>query len=184
MISWPTAVPTLLDRELMLRPWMVADMDNVFQICQDPWIQEYTTVPVPYTQQNAQQFFMHQLEGFERQDSIAFAGVVNGEVVLSIALHHCAHFDHYCEVGYWVAPEARGNGFASRAAKLVADYAFALGFRRIEAKTLPENAGSQRTLINAGFEMETILRSAMTRRDQTQTDAVVFAKFPPVSVEE
>jgi hypothetical protein len=31
--------------------------------------------------------------------------------------------------------------------------------------------------------METVLRQGMTRRDETQTDAVMFARFPEVKVE-
>ncbi len=183
MISWPTSVPTLIDGDLMLRPWATTDMDAVYEICQDPTIQLLTTVPVPYLRSTADDFFVHQQRGFELKDSISFAGVVNGEVIGSFALHHCIQFDHFCELGYWVAPNARGHGFAHRGAKLATDFAFAIGFRRVQAVTLPENTGSQKTLLKAGFEMETVLRQGMTRRDETQTDAVMFAKFPHVDVE-
>ena len=183
MISWPSSVPTLMDGDLILRPWSDSDMDAVFEICQDPTIQLLTTVPVPYLRVTADEFFVHQARGFDMQDSISFAGVMNGEVVASFALHHCIHFDHVCELGYWVAPDARGNGYAHRGAVLATNFAFSIGFRRVQAITLPENPGSQKTLLKAGFEMETVLRQGMTRRDETQTDAVMFAKFPPVVVE-
>jgi RimJ/RimL family protein N-acetyltransferase len=60
---------------------------------------------------------------------------------------------------------------------MLADFAFAIGFRRLTAITLPENLASQKTLFKAGFELETVLRDRMTKRDGLQTNAVLFAKF-------
>ena len=62
------------------------------------------------------------------------------------------------------------------------DLAFAIGFRRVTALTLPDNLASQKTLLNAGFELETVLRDGMTKRDGNQTNAVLFAKFPDVHI--
>ncbi|CAB4337605.1 unannotated protein [freshwater metagenome] len=181
MIDWPVAQPTLMHRDLILRPWLPKDMDAVFDICQDPAIQEYTTVPVPYLREHARAFMESRLDT-EQRDHYSFAGVIDGRVVASISLHGIRTFDHIAELGYWVAPQARGNHVASRGATLITDFAFTIGFRRICALTLPENQASQRTLLAAGFELEGIQRQAMTRRDGTQTDSVLFAKFPPTSV--
>jgi RimJ/RimL family protein N-acetyltransferase len=53
MISWPISEPVLVDKALMLRPWHLDDRLAVYEICQDPAIQEFTTVPVPYTKEIA-----------------------------------------------------------------------------------------------------------------------------------
>lgn len=39
-----------------LRHWRDSDRDIVFAACQDPEIQRWTTVPVPYTEQHAVDF--------------------------------------------------------------------------------------------------------------------------------
>jgi RimJ/RimL family protein N-acetyltransferase len=65
---------------------------------------------------------------------------------------------------------------------MISDFGFAIGFRRLFAITLPDNLASQKSLINAGFELETVLRDRMTRRDGTQANAVVFAKFPDIKI--
>jgi RimJ/RimL family protein N-acetyltransferase len=65
---------------------------------------------------------------------------------------------------------------------MICDFGFAIGFRRLFAITLPDNLASQKTLLNAGFELETVLRDRMSRRDGTQADAVVFAKFPQIEI--
>jgi RimJ/RimL family protein N-acetyltransferase len=52
----------------------------------------------------------------------------------------------------------------------------------LTAITLPENLASQKTLFKAGFELETVLRDRMTKRDGLQTNAVLFAKFPDARI--
>ena len=56
MLHLPDARPTLIDGDLVLRPWQLADADAVYEACQDPIIQMYTTVPVPYTREHAEAF--------------------------------------------------------------------------------------------------------------------------------
>ena len=182
MISWPINEPVLVDKALMLRPWHLDDVPEVFKICQDPAIQEFTTIPVPYTREIAELWIRTSPQKYAEREKISLAGVRNGEVVLSISLHSIHEFDHVGEIGYWVSSSARGEGLASHAVEMLTDFAFAIGFRRITAITLPENMASQKTLLKAGFELETVLRDGMTRRDGTQTNSVLFAKFPDVKI--
>jgi len=42
---------------------------------------------------------------------------------------------------------------------------------------MPENIASQKTLINAGYYEESVMRQYFTRRNGTQTDALMFAKL-------
>ena len=182
MISWPISEPVLVDKALMLRPWHLDDVNSVYEICQDPMIQEFTTIPVPYTQEIAELWVRSSPQKYLEREKISLAGIRNGEIALSISLHSIHEFDHVGEIGYWVSPQARGEGLASHAVAMLTDFAFAIGFRRITAITLPENLASQKTLLNAGFELETVLRDGMTRRDGTQTNSVLFAKFPDVQI--
>lgn len=182
MISWPIGEPVLVDKALMLRPWHLDDVCAVHEICQDPAIQEFTTVPVPYTRDIAEHWIRSSPQKYLEREKISLAGVRNGEIALSVSLHSIHEFDHVGEIGYWVSPSARGEGLASHAVTMLTEFAFAIGFRRITAITLPENAASQKTLLNAGFELETVLRDGMTRRDGTQANSVLFAKFPQVEV--
>lgn len=182
MISWPISEPVLVDKALMLRPWHLDDVSAVFDICQDPAIQEFTTVPVPYTKEIAEHWIRTSPLKYLEREKISLAGVRSGEIALSVSLHSIHEFDHVGEIGYWVSPQARGEGLATHAVEMLTDFAFAIGFRRITAITLPENLASQKTLLNAGFELETVLRDGMTRRDGTQTNSVLFSKFPKVKI--
>ena len=166
----------------MLRPWAGEDAQRVFEICQDPAIQEFTTVPVPYTKEIADFWIRTSAQKYLERDKISLAGIRNGEIVLAVSIHGIHEFDHVGEIGYWVSPNARGEGLAALAVKMISDFGFAIGFRRLFAITLPDNLASQKSLINAGFELETVLRDRMTRRNGTQANAVVFAKFPDVKI--
>ena len=182
MISWPISEPVLVDKALMLRPWHLDDVSAVFDICQDLAIQEFTTVPVPYTKEIADFWVRMSPQKYLEREKISLAGIRNGEVVLAVSIHGIHEFDHVGEIGYWVSPSARGEGLASLAVRMISDFAFGIGFRRLFAITLPDNLASQKTLLNAGFELETVLRDRMTRRNGTQANAVMFAKFPEVNV--
>ena len=55
------------------------------------------------------------------------------------------------EVGYGLAPSARGHGYAAEALRALLVIAGTHGVRRVRADTLPDNLASRRTLENAGF---------------------------------
>jgi RimJ/RimL family protein N-acetyltransferase len=55
------------------------------------------------------------------------------------------------EVGYWVAPWARGRAVATNALSALVGLAASIGIRRLVAKTAPENIASHRVLARSGF---------------------------------
>ncbi|WP_256019660.1 GNAT family N-acetyltransferase [Corynebacterium sp. CCUG 65737] len=55
------------------------------------------------------------------------------------------------EVGFWIAPDSRGDGHAARGLELAASLARKSGLSALTARTVTANEASQRCLINAGF---------------------------------
>jgi RimJ/RimL family protein N-acetyltransferase len=55
------------------------------------------------------------------------------------------------EIGYGLAPSARGHGYAAEAVVALLTVAAGHGLSRVIADTTPDNIASQRTLIRAGF---------------------------------
>jgi RimJ/RimL family protein N-acetyltransferase len=79
------------------------------------------------------------------------------------------------EVGYLLAPAARGRGVMSRALRLVVAWGFAeLRLCRVQAFASPENARSVRLLERLGFAREGLLRSYRGAGE----DRVAFAVLP------
>jgi aminoglycoside 6'-N-acetyltransferase len=81
----------------------------------------------------------------------------------------------YPEIGFGIAkPEARGNGFAKEALKLLVGYLFeGYPVERIIAFTDQENLPAQRVMERVGFQREGTLRRAMFRGGQWQ-DMVIY----------
>ena len=62
--------------------------------------------------------------------------------------------DGVVEIAYGIAPGYEGRGYATEAARALADYAFASGrVRLVQAHTLPEQNASTRVLLKCGFTL-------------------------------
>jgi RimJ/RimL family protein N-acetyltransferase len=85
-------------------------------------------------------------------------------------------------IGYSLRREYRGRGFTTRAARLVAGWAFRhAGIARLVAGTSPDNVASQRVLERAGFQREGYERGRLPGPDGGRIDNVAFALLPPSS---
>lgn len=72
------------------------------------------------------------------------------EAVIGVAGLH-ADADGGAEIGFWLAPDQWGRGYATEIAAALAQLARELGFDPVWAVVLPDNAGSCRVLEKAGF---------------------------------
>jgi RimJ/RimL family protein N-acetyltransferase len=119
----------------------------------------------------------------ERRDAggvrYVIAGSATDEVLGAVSLQRVQPDRAQAEIGYWVAPWARGNGLAVRAVRAMAQAAFAAGLGRIELCAEWENTISQRVALAAGFRREGVRRAAAQRELDGKTiryDLVVFAR--------
>jgi RimJ/RimL family protein N-acetyltransferase len=85
----------------------------------------------------------------------------DGRLVGSIDLKHTDWAAGVTEIGYWAAPEARGNGYLAEATEALARWTLAeVGFHRVELRIAAGNAASRRVAEKAGFRAEGVARSA------------------------
>lgn len=81
-------------------------------------------------------------------------------------------------VGYWLLPEARGQGLATRAVRLISRWALRdLGLARVGLSSEVSNHASQRVAERSGFQKEGILRS-LTEIDGRRADCFIFSLLP------
>lgn len=74
--------------------------------------------------------------------------------------------DGLAECSYWVLPEWRRKGLATRAAQVLGDWALdELGLQRLELVHSIRNAGSCRVALGAGFEVEGTKRRLQQHED-------------------
>ncbi len=174
-VDLPTEV-VRTDR-LVLRPHRPEDVDAVLRACQDPGIQRWiTAIPIPYTRADARAWVID-VAPRERAEGRGLPVVVeaDGEVVGSGGVHlRDGRFGP--EIGYWIAPWARGRGYAAEAAAALARWALGLGAPRVHLVADVGNTASQAVAVRAGFTREGVVRSCLDRRDGTRGDAVLFGR--------
>ncbi len=167
----------LLDGPTALRPWRDSDIGSLVAACQDPEIGRWTRVPSPYREADARAYLLQRYEGTGNGTFAPFAIVDarGGEHLLgSVSLMRIVAEHAHCEVGYWLAREARGQGHASRAVRLICEWGFrTLGLQRIELLAAAGNRASQQVAQRAGFTREAELRSH-TKVNDDRLDMVAY----------
>nr|WP_296067338.1 GNAT family N-acetyltransferase [uncultured Actinoplanes sp.] len=106
---------------------------------------------------------------------LVITDAVTGEPAGEIGLFYQEPVTGQAMIGYSMLPAFRGRGFPTRAAQLVALWAFAeTDIARLIAGALPTNLGSQRVLEKAGFQREAYLRSRLPGPGGVRVDDVQF----------
>ena len=104
-----------------------ADVERIAGICQDPDIQEWTTVPRGYTRADAEDFVTGTVvKGWRSGAELTWAVREErpGGAVLVGMTGLSGRGGGVWEIGYWLDPAARGRGTASRAARALVEAAF------------------------------------------------------------
>ena len=161
----------LSDGVVALREWREEDIPAIVAICDDPEVARFTRVPSPYTERDARAF----LAGYVIEEmSFAIVSADDDHDVLgSIGMRDDG--EGRGQLGYLVAAPARRRGVASRAVRLLAEWALTeAGLARVQLYARVDNPASQRTAERAGFHREGVLRSYMLLRGERH-DAVIFA---------
>jgi RimJ/RimL family protein N-acetyltransferase len=146
----------------VLRPLCEADTADVARACADEVTQRWLPLPSPYTEEVARGFITE----FAPAQQSGGAGIVRavesaGRFVGCISLKETDWAERVTEIGYWVAPWARGLGVAGRATRLLAEWALSdQGLERVELLAATGNVASQRSAERAGFVREGVLRNA------------------------
>lgn len=148
----PLPDPPLVDAELSLRPWQAADAPALAAAWVDPEIVRWTGVPPVHDEAAALRWI--EGEGLRRQRGLALdlVLVVDDEVVGEVGLSGFDSATHEADVGWWVAEGRRGSGLATRAVRLVADWALAeLCTEHLVATCDPANPASGAVARRCGF---------------------------------
>lgn len=136
------------------------DVDAIYEACQDPDIQHYTTVPSPYTRKDAADFVGLVADWWESGVEHTWALRAGGALAGVVGLH--AIKDGAAELGFWAAPSARGNGYMTEASTAVIDFAFGpMRLERLEWRAVVGNVASARVAQKLGFQLEGTQRKSL-----------------------
>lgn len=148
-----------------LRPWM-------------PWAQEAPTA------ENAELVVRRMQADFIARRDLCFqiyarrADGSPGRLLGGTGLHRIDWAVRRFEIGYWIRPEAAGQGHVSEAVRLLTALAFGpLAARRVEIRCDPRNLKSRGVAERCGFELEGVLRNNTLGVDGAPRDTAVYARI-------
>lgn len=154
---------TLRTERLVLSLPTDDDVDAIFEACQDPDTQRYTTVPSPYERRHAEEFVPRVAAEWESGTHVTWA-MREGDVLAGLIGLYRLNGRGDGELGYWVSPWSRRRGLLVEAARAVVDWGFSpdgLGLSRIEWNAVVGNTGSARSGRALGFRYEGLRRQAL-----------------------
>ena len=137
---------------MKLRPVRVSDAARIQRLVADPEVRALTNMPDPYPADGAARWLAEEMASRTAGTSLALAIVVAGELVGVCAVSDIGGEPRSGELGYWVARQAWGRGYASEAVARVVAMAFAHhGLASLEASVLASHTASRRVLEKNGF---------------------------------
>ncbi len=182
--------PTLTDGVVTLRRWRLEDVgeavaghDGVVVPASGRPLDEVTT-----ERHTAAIREWHRAYEDDRS-VVAFVAEVDGALVGGVDVKR--RDEGVGEMTWWLFHGHRGQGYATRAVRMVADYALTdqgqggLGYWRVEAKVEPDNQASLRVATRSGLRREGLRRVEKGHGDRDETASyVVLARLvsdPPLS---
>ncbi|NME78841.1 GNAT family N-acetyltransferase [Rhodococcus sp. 105337] len=156
------------------------DIDAITDGCSDPAVAKWTTVPHPYTRADAVRF-VEDIVPHKWANGFPDWGIrTSRDGPLLGMIGFVQHGSAAPEIGFWLAPEARGRGLATAAARLVCDFAFGrhgLQAWRVEWRALVGNVPSAAVARRLGFRFEGVARHGLLQRGVPR-DVWVAALLP------
>lgn len=136
-----------LTPRLLLRPGWPEDAPELARaIGHEAVATKLSRVPWPYTEEDARAFLGH---AWREPAPVFLITERGGRLVGGIGVHEEGGEP---ALGYWLAPDAWGRGYATEAGRAVLAIARdALGLRRLRASAFVGNAASARVLAKLGF---------------------------------
>jgi RimJ/RimL family protein N-acetyltransferase len=173
------AQPTLTTARLSLRPLVVADAADVRRLAGRYEVAEMTAnIPHPYPDGGAEEFIGRTIDGWRDDKSATWAITGDGAVIGCVGLVFAGRTHARASLGYWIAYEEWGRGYATEAARPVVDWAFTDGWHRVEATHLTRNPASGRVMQKLGMQHEGRMRDYFRRFDRWE-DVELYAVLAP-----
>ena len=167
-------------QRLLLRPVWPEDWQLVLDgIADEGVVRNLASAPWPYREDDARAFTSLPIEPQYPRFLITRAS--DAALVGCIGIDRSDAFDDGAELGYWIAREHWGQGYATEAGRAVLTIARTLGYTRVMAMHFLDNPASGRVLEKLGFVSTgvTSLRHSCARGEQASAReyALEFAAF-------
>ena len=162
----------LRTKRLLLRPFSLADVGDIFRYYSNPELAKFIPLPQPYTRRDTEEFVARRVLAPWRTDPtwvLVVGETVIGVIDLNISVAH-----ETAELGYTLDPAHWGKGFMPEAARAVVAWCFeerrlAKVFATVDAR----NTRSLRVVEKLGMTREGVLRRHI-KRQEVRIDEVYY----------
>jgi RimJ/RimL family protein N-acetyltransferase len=167
-------------REIRLEPLGESHLADVAAMLEDEDVLRFTRVPTPVPPGFEREWFEFYEQGRREGTREAFA-VVDADDGAFLGLGLAFEIDRegrQLELGYVVAPAARGRGVATRTVERLTEWAFSeLDALRVELWISVDNPASKRVAERSGYRYEGTLRSYHFKQG-IREDFEVWSRLP------
>jgi RimJ/RimL family protein N-acetyltransferase len=169
-------VPPLSDEVIRLEPLDQRFVPDFEQLATDPEIVRFTRIPSVPDAGFVAGWVDRYISGWADGSRAGFAILSRDDEFLGMAaIVDLDLAGRQGEIGYMVAPAARGRGVAGRALRLVSGWALgALDLERVELRISSDNEPSLRVAERLGFVREGVLRS-LHLKDDVRSDVAIYS---------
>jgi RimJ/RimL family protein N-acetyltransferase len=168
-------VSRLSTARLNLRPWRPEDRPALERMAQDRDMMRYVTNGEPWSQERLDTFLERQA-GNDEEHGLAFGALTHraGDRVIGLAGIQPLDSGEF-EIGWWVWKDHWGQGYATEAARAIADHArFRLGLARLYAVIDPPNVASIRVAEKIGMRFEKLVSARETRAERPDQTIALY----------
>lgn len=145
-------------KRLILRPWKIEDLELFAQLNADPRVMEY--FPSPLSRQESDQMAKKTRDLFDQHGWGLWAvSIKNGSSFIGYIglapVKFSSHFTPAIEIGWRIAHEFWGKGYATEGAKACLTFGFeTLHLPEIVSFTVPDNVRSRNVMEKIGFHYD------------------------------
>lgn len=153
--------------DVKLRKWKLSDKETLMEICNSV-NRDYLSdrLPYPYTESDAG-WWLNMVSEHDGKDGVFRAITVDNEIVGTISVEQKSDvYRKDAEIGYFLLTQHWFKGIMTYAVKQICELAFKdLDIIRITGLVYESNIASQKVLEKSGFELEGIMKDAVTKND-------------------
>lgn len=150
---------------IALRKLEESDAPSICRNANDFDIAKYTTLPHPYSLEDAEGFVEFTQENYGGGGALELAIERDDEGLIGVvSLMNIDSDNRRAEIGYWLGKDFRRQGIMTEAVGLILAHGFReLDLARVYARVMHPNVASARLLEKSGFRYEGRMRKANLR---------------------
>lgn len=163
---------------LILRPWTPGDRPAFHALTEDPEVMQYVHAGLPYSEEEVDEWFSRQARQLA-QDDVCMGAMIekaSGRLV-GIAGTQPLGTTGDLEIGWWLARDVWGRGYATEAGGAAMRHVLeTLGRPRVVAIIHPDNEPSKRVVARLGFHYESRTTGAELGHRKPEIVVDLFAR--------